>query len=457
MASRTWTGSLGVRVCALGLALAAGCGGDGNKQPIPVPGPGVDPLYLTIIGAKDVMMVEGQTVSVTVQYHDAQGIPITGPIQFAFGGNAQGASVDPSVLETDPSGTVQVNVTAGTQGTFGLSASATRATPAQWNLHVGPAPTGPLSYAGTYHLESTFDVSSGFSDGYAMSTPTLSGMTDGAYDPATWLIDLILARIDNRQVDQRIAPLRPDLDRSLNDQMTAATPNILATLRAAPIQLAQVSHAIGLGSELMINLRAASGGTMNVVQTHTLKSLIITVNSMRVEVPLTAMGLVEPTARDIAGGGVDVPRALRIGHHQFTFNYGRILQVALERVITPTLDSTATSFADFLSHQMDCNMVSETMQAYASSESDDPNYWRYACQDALVLGAQNIGAELIAGDRSAAQLDLTGNATLADHDGNMVADAIENGRWRGSFRIGNRVSPLVDGGNNTFTGTRTSP
>ena len=442
------------------IALVAGCGPD------PAPGPNGGggsggggepdgPLYLTILGNDQIGLTEGEAQLLSVKYHDAQGHAVAGDVSFALNGTTAGAQLDRQTAHTDTLGIAKVQITGGTQSTFGVVATAPKANPANWRIDVNKAAPPPLRWAGVYHLENSLDVGGGFPGGLGMTFRTIDDLTDGPYDPASWLIDEALNQINDPTISAIVNAFRPGLDQDLLNQINSAAPGLVDQLREIGQDITAVARHFGTGSDLVVEAHTNVDGTITVVEKHTLKSVIFVIQNVRHEYTFAGdLSRPEPMAMNIPGSVVG-EQTLNIGEHTFDVSYGRLILIALDRAIIPQFDPNANSIGEFLNDQIDCQSIGASLSNSIGFGS--PQFWASACTGALNPVAQAIENEILRIDQTAGHLDWQGHATMVDHDMNRVVEELNPGRWTGSFVVGGQTSNLVDSPLNSFTGHRTSP
>jgi hypothetical protein len=433
------------------IALLAACGG---KHMTGGGDGGTNSLILTILGPSQVMLPEGANVLLGVAYHDETGRPAMGTVSFALSGSAAGAQLNPMQAPTDPNGVAQFVVTAGRSGTFGVTASAPDADMATWNIQVAKQQTGPLTFAGTYHLESTLDVATALSGSagsgsVGISLADLEAMTDDPNDPAKWLLDQMVDHVGDLELNYYMLQLRPSLDGYLNDRLLAASPGLKDDLNALRTDLAAALQRFGLGSDLVIT-PPSDGSSATIGEQHTVRSVIFNLGTNRREVALSDMQVADVMAANIAGS-LQMDRTLGIGQHSVQLPWGKLLQAALERVIIPSHDAQANSLATYLQHEFSCSAVQDTMLMYLEVPGV-PDYWNVTCQGTLSAAAGSLLTNFQGGGN--ARFDLQGTAMLVDRDTNGTADLLDVGRWTGQVKIGGRTANLVSGPSNAFLGSR---
>ena len=159
---------LAATLAATTFACASDTGGDDDDDNNPAEG-----AYLSIVGDRDVFLENGWTTRLTVRY--------TGV--------------------TNSDGVVQVDLVAGPSGDalFTVEASAPYAEPVVWQVAVseGAPPLPPLDSTGRYSVGSKFDIVSGLPGTAGDIINGFVEMTDDPYDPATFVLDLIVDKVDS--------------------------------------------------------------------------------------------------------------------------------------------------------------------------------------------------------------------------------------------------------------------
>jgi hypothetical protein len=390
-----------------------------------------------------------ETQILTVKYHDASGQPVAGLVSFSMNGVSGGAILGASSAPTDAQGIAQVTITGGAIGAFDVIATAPKANSVDWRTAVSSR-LPPLQIFGTYHLDNTVDLGGGFPGAIGTAFRTIDDLTDSPNDPATWIIDWTLSQV-SPAVAGAVAPFRGLIDPELIMFFLNQTP-VVGQIREIGMEVSDVARHLGFGSELLVSPRSGVDGTAGVVERHTLKSVVYTINNVRHEYMLmNDLNIREPVAMDILGG-VQNNTTLLIGKHQFDVAYGNLLLVALDRVILPHITPGATNLGSFLNANIDCARVAQSIAGHVPAIP--ASVWQVACVAGLNAAGQIVENQLQNIQGTGGRLDWQGQATMVDKDGNQVVDALVDGRWIGTFTVTTATSNLGLSPLNAFTGQR---
>lgn len=452
----------------VGLSLAlAGCGPEmAASEPMPEDEPSPtrparDPdddgvRVLVVAGDDDVFLAARAEATLAVRYLDGHGRPVAGTVRFGItdAAAAAGATLGASAT-TDARGEARVSLRAGDAASFRVTAEAEGASPAGWRVSVtgdSATPERPLSYVGSYALESELDLGGNLPGIVGGALRTLGDLTDGPNDPASYLIDLALDQLGS-SVRSLVSGFRPGLDAGLNGLLTDAAPELITTLRQVGMDVTSVSRNFGVGSKLEVaEVLAPDSGvaTGRFEMRHTLLSIVFKLRGERRELPMAMLDLGQPAARDIAGEVT--ADGLVIGEHPVELSYGRLLVFALNQVVIPALVPGATDVSGLVRHFVSCQAVSTWIVGHIGLGSE--SMWLSACDNAITAVGGVVEGELLLLDSSAARLRLRGLAKPEDKDGDRVIDTLSAGQWTGAFVVLSQESTLAGAPGNTFTGAR---
>jgi hypothetical protein len=430
----------------VGTGLGAGCsnddGGGGGPRP-----PEEGDAFLTIVGDSNVFLENGWQQAITVRYHDGDNNPLAGEVAFVIGGTARGGALSAANAVTNQNGEATVTVTAGATGeaAFNVEATAEFADPASWRIAVrANEPTGPLDPKGRYRVESKFDVVSGLPGAVGQVTNTFIDMTDSPYDPATFFLDQAVNAISDPTTRAFINGARPALDAIVNDALMAASPEIVDDLLEVGNDFGQVARKFGTSSTLDV-----TGAVEGFASAHTMTHVVFTIDGNVSRIPFADMGMTNLAASNVAYQQSD--ERSDIGGHQFPLSYGSMLMVALDEVIIPLVDPSASDLESFFNGLVNCQSVGADISDYIGFGS--PSLYAGACQLGLGYAANYIEGRILSLNSSAMILNINGNARPQDTNGDRKIDVLQNGTWAGSMTYANQPVTL---GASTFRGDRTA-
>ncbi|HUQ06960.1 MAG TPA: hypothetical protein VM261_30925 [Kofleriaceae bacterium] len=424
------------------VGVGAGCSNDDNGGPqTPTEGD----AFLTVVGETSVFMENGWQQAVIVRYHDGDDNPLAGEVDFAIGGTAAGATLSAPNAITNRDGEATVNVNAGASGdaSFTISAVAEYADPVSWRVAVHTdQPQGPLDPKGTYRVNSNFDLVSGLPGAIGQVTNTFIDMTDSPYDPATFFLDKAVMSISDSTTRNFINGARPALDAIVNDAIRAGSPTIVQDLLEVGNDFGQVARKFGTQSTLEV-----TGATEGFAAKHTLTHVVFTVDGATSQFLLSDMGMTNLVAPNLGYGQTD--DRTDIAQHQFPLSYGAVLMVALNEVIIPAIDPSATNLQTFFTNLIDCDMIGAEISDFIGFGS--PSLYAGACRLGIGYAANYVEGRIRSLDSSALLLNISGNARPMDTNTDRKIDILQNGTWTGSMSYANQPVTL---GASTFRGDR---
>jgi hypothetical protein len=227
---------------ALALALgSAACGNDASGDS--------EGSYLSIQGDSSLFLEPDYQSDLVVRYHDGQGRALTGEISFEIVGDPKGSSINKNYGATDQEGDARLQVFAGAFDTvFRIKATADFAASVEWTVSVSEGVVArELDIRGRYEIDSDFDVINGLPGKVGEVANTFADMTDGPYDPATYLLDEMLEG-ETSTISNIVEATRPALDSLINDAIKDNSPGIINDLLELGNAFGQVSRNFGVVS-----------------------------------------------------------------------------------------------------------------------------------------------------------------------------------------------------------------
>jgi hypothetical protein len=425
-------------------ALATACSSDPTDDQggghTPEPGN----AYLTIVGDQNVFLENSWQQTITVRYHDGADRPLAGQVDFSIVGTADGGAVSAPAGVTNADGQVSVQVIAGDEGEafFKVRAEAEYADAVEWTIAVsaGQAPVPPLDPTGRYQVNSRFDLVSGVPGTVGTVINTFLDMTDGPYDPATWLIDTILDEINNGTITSAVNAFRPALDAIVNDLLISFAPGIVTDILDIGDMLGQVARNFGTVSTLEVEAGFGIEGD-ELSATHTMTGVFFDINNQRYSFPLSALGMDYLVAEDVAFR-LEGETRVHIGAHEFPLSYGSLLLVALDEVIVPLIDPYASDLYDLFENMIDCQAVGQ--QLADSIGVGSPSLYEGACILGVGAAVGVIYDQLASLDASAMLLGISGEARPQDTNTDRKVDVLTGGEWVGSVSYAGVPATLTD-------------
>jgi len=269
-------------------------------------------------------------------------------------------------------------------------------------------------------------------------------MTDGPYDPATWVLDQVVDSISNGTVRDIVNATRPVLDGILYDLLISNTPDIVQQIIDLGDAFGQVAKKFGTTSTLTVAISNDVDGALSA--THHLSNLVFTIDGETFTYPLADMGMAHLDATP--SFSYDATK-FTIGAHSFPLSYGAILLVALDEIIIPMIDPNANDIQTFLVDLVPCDSVGAAIADYVGFGS--PSLYEGACLLGLGTGANFIEDKIQSLDSTAMDLGIAGTARWIDSNHDHKVDVLQGGAWTGNMTYGSTPAPL---GPSPFHGER---
>lgn len=310
----------------------------------------------------------------------------------------------------------------------------------------------PVSLEGVWEVESHLRVSDGLPLGTRLGLGVFEEMTDDANDPATFLLDLLLAQfIDDESLRTTLSWVRQSagIDRGLNDRIRGYAPDLLADVLAASGDLVRALDDLRLDARLEVDAPAADGTSL---AEHRLLDLVFEVEDRETRFSIADdVGLRDTVVPGVVVALDDTGR-VDVGSHSFQVGLGTVALFALHEVVLRRLDGAPRTMGELLTMLVDCREVGDWLSEETGMGSADD--W----QDACTRGLEGIGGwlerQILAEDERLSTLTLEGHAQV---DGKVVPHALEGGSWEvtwsgaaealpfgGSFAAGRVPSRVVE-------------
>jgi len=433
---------------AIAIAVAGGCAADVSDDEPQQPQPGN--AYLTVVGDVNVFLENGWRQTLTIKYHDGNDQPLAGQIDFAVVGNSRGGTITTPFAVTDANGVATIEVIAGAQeeAAFKIRATADYADAAEWSIAVaeGVGPLPPLDPTGEYNMESDLDMVSGLPGTVGDVVNTFIDITDDAYDPTKWILDQVIAAIDQSWVSDAADAARPALDGFLNDMLLGYAPDFVTTILDVGDKFGQVARKFGVSTTLKVEKTTGVEGD-EYKATHTMTGMYFTLDGQRYTFTNTELGLQNQAVSDLTFTLDTNSNVVAIATHKFNLPYGAMLLEALNQIIIPLIDPFASNISELLAGLVNCTRVGEELSSFVGIGS--ASLYEGACEIGLNVAAGTI--EDTIRDLSGMDLNIDGTANAKDTNGDSKVDLIRTGKWTGNVDYFGAIAPLTTA---TFSGER---
>jgi hypothetical protein len=306
-----------------------------------------------------------------------------------------------------------------------------------------------LDAAGKYQMASTFDIATNMPGEVGQVTNTFIAMTDGAADPAEWIIEQIIAKTSSSTLKNILTTAKPFVAGYLNDRLLQIAPDFVDTVLQVGNDFGQMAKKFGINETLEVS----GSGTM---YTSTVTALGVHFKVDNIETDIAfADHMIAPVSAASVGVTLDATGRLDIAAHKLPLSYGKILRVGLDTVIIPAINPSAANLQTLLASLVDCNAVGVAINDALVSQfgfGGGAGTWATACSAGLVFGSAAVYAKIDSIDGSALEFGLTGVAKAVDKNNDSKVDTIQTGKWTGTLSYGSSMpAPLAEA---TFVGTR---
>jgi len=312
-----------------------------------------------------------------------------------------------------------------------------------------PDPLPPdVDASGKYAIKSSIDL--------AQNAPGKAGdiarefikATDDADDPTSYLLDLVIDNMSSGTFKSLLQGAKPFVAGYLNDRLLDIAPDFVTTMLTIGNDFGDATKSFGLNETLDVTKSGGAWmGTRTVVGA---RFKIDNVESDYAFADYNTENVVVPNV----GMTVDPTGKLSFADHKVALAYGKVLRIALDGAIIPSLDPAAANLGDLLQHQVNCQIVGEQLdQACYDAFGFSPGVgtFRSACTAGLSKAADVIYGKIADLDSSALELQVTGTAKALDKDANNQLDTIQTGTWAGTMSYAGTPATLTGA---TFFGSR---
>jgi len=301
--------------------------------------------------------------------------------------------------------------------------------------------------SGKYLVKSTFDLATNLPGKVGEVTNTFIAMTDDPDDPTSWILDQVINNTSGT-FKSILQGAKPFVAGYLNDRILQIAPDFVTTMITVGNDFGQVAKNFGLNETLDVAKSADSW-----VATHTVTGARFKIDNVESDYPFASFNTENVVVPNV-GMTLDSTGKLTLANHTVPLAYGKVLRIAIDGAIIPSLDPAASNLGQLLQHQVDCGIVGQQVnQAVVDTVGFGPGagVFTTACNLGLQKAADAIYGKLSAIDGSALEFQLTGTAKALDKDANHQIDTIQTGAWAGTASYAGTPAPLSTA---TFFGAR---
>jgi hypothetical protein len=306
----------------------------------------------------------------------------------------------------------------------------------------------PMDASGKYQMASTFDIATNAPGKVGEVVNTFIAMTDGAADPAEWLIDQIIAKTTNSTLKNILTTAKPFVAGYLNDRLLEIAPDFVTTIVQVGNDFGQMAKNFGVNETLDV-----SGSGMMYTSTVTALGVHFKVDNVESDINFADHAMMPVSVANV-GLTLDATGKLDIGEHKLPLSYGKVLRLGLDEMIIPSIDPTATNLQTLLTDLVDCAAVGQAINDALVDQfgfGGGAGTWQTACTAGLAFGSSAVYGKIDSIDSSALEFGLVGTAKAVDSNKDSKVDTIQTGKWTGTLSYAGTPAPLSAA---TFSGTR---
>lgn len=286
-------------------------------------------------------------------------------------------------------------------------------------------PEPQMDAQGTYRLQSTFDIATNMPGTAGSVLNGLIAATDDPDDPMSWLLDQMLAQMDDGTLKDILVGAKPLVAGYLNDRLHDLAPGLVDTIVDVGHRMADLTKHFGLREKLEVK---------SVDQTYLAH---VTADGVHWDVDGTAvdLGFIDNNIDEVTADGVFISyektdSRLHIGEHTLQLPYGKLVRLALDNVVVPEIDPTAHSLVELLDHQVNCAGVGAAVVDYLGFGS--ATFFATVCHSGLQYAA-NLAYDQIAAQNAVLDMHLMGSSRATDTNNDYKLDKLSFGTWTGSL------------------------
>ncbi len=188
-----------------------------------------------------------------------------------------------------------------------------------------------MDASGSYQMVSTFDIATNAPGKVGEVTNTFIAMTDGAADPAEWIIEQIIAKTTNSTLKSALTTAKPFVAGYLNDRLLQIAPDFVDTIIQVGHDFGQMAKNFGLNETLDV-----TGAGSAYTATVTALGVHFKVDNVESDITFADYSIANVAAQNVALS-LDATGKLDIGEHELPLSYGKVLHVGLDAVIIPAV------------------------------------------------------------------------------------------------------------------------
>lgn len=298
----------------------------------------------------------------------------------------------------------------------------------------------PTTAEGRYSLQSDFDIATNMPGTAGAVINGFIQATDGPDDPTAYVLEKLIEQLPNGTFKNVVSGAKGFVAGYLNDRLLDVAPNFVVTILDVGNKFGQVARHFGTIETLEVNKMG--------VATHTIVGAHFKVDELELDYMFKDYNIKEVMVPGVQVM-LDKTGKLTVGTHNVGLTYGAVLRLAMDQVIIPMVDPTATDLSDLLHHNVNCIKVGQYV--YEAVGIGSPSTFQSACDSGLTAAASAIYSQINHIDANALEFGVTGIAKAIDKNKDGKIDSIQTGAWSGTLSYAGSPAPLAKA---TFIGER---
>ncbi len=298
----------------------------------------------------------------------------------------------------------------------------------------------PLTPEGRFAVNSDFDIATNMPGTAGAVINGIISATDDADDPTHWILDQLVAQLPAGTVKNTLQGSIPFVAGYLNDRLLEVAPGFVERIVDLGNKFGQVARHFGTLETLEIS---ASGGA-----TKTVTGVQFTVDELELQYAFADYNMTDVQVPNLTVT-LEKTGRLTVSDHKVPLSYGKILRLAIDEMVIPMIDPSATNVEDLLKGVVNCQKVGQYV--YEAIDIGSPSTFEQACKTGLHIGANTIYTQINNVDSSALEFGINGVAKGVDKNKDGKMDTIQTGAWAGTLSYAGQGAPLAHG---TFVGVR---
>ena len=304
-------------------------------------------------------------------------------------------------------------------------------------------PEPRMDATGTYRLHSTFDIATNMPGSAGSFVNGLIEATDDPDDPASWLIDQMLAQMPNGTFKTILVNAKPFVAGYINDELHDLAPDLVDTIKAIGKHTAEMTKNFGVNKQLHV-----TSTDQVYIATVQADGVRFTLDGNAIDLAFADHDVDDVVANDVLVT-IESESKMLIGEHALPLPYGKIVRMGLDAAIIPTIDPSAHSLVDLLDNVVNCQGVGTAIAD--ALDFGSAAFWASACTGGLTYAANEV-YDMIAASDSTLTFRLTGNARVSDSNMDYKLDKLQFGTWVGTLTYDTTDTTLAQPA--TFSGAR---